>query len=89
MASIRGPFVANLFMEEFQTKAINTAINPQRLLLKYFDDSFIIQKTEHQAQFLECFNSLDPHIHFTTEDPNTDGSVPFSGTLAMPGPDNT
>ena len=34
-------------------------------------------------------NSIDPHIQFTTQDLNTDVSMPFLDTLVTPGPDNT
>ena len=48
-----------------------------------------MQKTEYNDQFLEHINSIDPQIQFSTEDPNSDGSLPFLDTLATPELDNT
>ena len=45
--------------------------------------------TEHRTHFLHYINSIDPHIQFTTEEPNTDGSILFIDTHVTPGPDNT
>ena len=88
MGSLISPIMTNLFIEEFETKAINTTIYPPRLWLRYVDDTFVIQKGECGNQFLQCINSIDPHIQFTKETPNTDGSIPFLDTLVLPEPDN-
>ena len=32
---------------------------------------------------------VGPHIHFTTEDAGTDGSIPFLGTIVMPQPEDS
>ena len=58
---------ANLFMEEFEIKAINTATNPPRIWVMYVDDTFVIQKAEHSHQFLQCIDSIDPYMQFTAE----------------------
>ena len=65
------PIVSNLFMEEFESKAISTAPNPPKLWLRYVDDTFVIQKAEYSKQFLHHISSIDPHIQFTTEDPDS------------------
>ena len=36
-------------------------------------------------QFLKYITSIVPHILFTTEDPNTNRSMPFLDTLVTPG----
>ena len=82
------PTVANQIMEEFETMPINITTNPPRLWLRYVDDTFVIQRTKHSIQFLEHFNSIDPHIQFTEETLNTDGSIPFVDTLVSPRPGN-
>ena len=77
MGSPISPLVANMFMEEFEIKAISTATPPPRVWYKYVDDIFVIKKVEYMQQFLHHLNSIDPHIQFTAEDPNTNGSLPF------------
>ena len=80
--------VANLYMEEFEIRAINTAEHPPRVWNRYVDDTFVVTKTSHKEEFLE-HNSLDPHIQFTSEPSREDGSMPFLDTLVMPQPDKS
>ena len=75
------PIMANLFMEEFETKAINSATQPPKLWLSYVDDTFVIQSAKCSNQFPQHINSIDPHIQFTQETPNTDGIIPFLDIL--------
>ena len=83
------PIVANLYMEDFENKAINTAEHPQRIWQRYVDDTFVVIDATKKQGFLEHINSVDPHIHFTTEDARTDGSIPFLDTIVMPQPDDS
>ena len=53
------PIVAHLLMEDFDNKAINTAINPRKIWKRYAD-TFVIQKTKHTTPFLQHINSTDP-----------------------------
>ena len=71
------PIVANLLMEEYESKAFNTANNPPRLCIRYVNDNFVIQNTEQRGQFLGHISPIDPLIQLATEDPNTEGSMPF------------
>ena len=85
-----GPIVASLFMEEFENKAIiYTTPNPSRLWLRNVDDTFLIQRVEHNNQFMQHINSIDPHIQFIHETADPQSSIPFLDTLFSPGPDNT
>ena len=80
--------VAKMFMEELKCKAISTATSPPMLWLKYVDESFFIQPAEQSQQFLQHINSIDPHIHFTTENPKDTDAIPFLDCLISPGPNN-
>ena len=64
------PLIANLFMEKLKFKAISSAPTPPHLWLRYMDDTFVTQQAEDSHQLLQHINSLDPHIQFTTDDPN-------------------
>ena len=55
--------VANLYMEDYETMAINTAEYPPRIWKRYVDDTFVVIDAVKKAGFLEHINSIDPHIH--------------------------
>ena len=76
-------------MEEFEPKVITSAAHPPRIWPRYVNDTFVIQKAVHSKQLLQQLNSIDPHTQFTQETSNTEGSIPFLGTLVWPWPDNT
>ena len=81
------PLIANLFMEEFEVKALGTDLNPH-LWLRFVDDTLVIHKPEHSTQLLHHINSQDPNIQSTVEESGTDGSIPFLDTRVIPGPNN-
>ena len=83
------PLIANLFMEEFEATALQSAPQPPNLWLWFVDDTLVIQEAEHSQQFLQHINSQNPNIQFTVEQPGTDGPIPFLATKVKPGPDNT
>ena len=56
--------------------------------LRFVDDTFVINRTEHSQQLLQHINNQDPHIQFTVE-PTQQGSLPFLDTLVTIQPDNT
>ena len=84
MGSPISPIVANLFMEDMEIKAINTLPCPPSLWKRYVDDTSTIIKTANKSSFLEHINSIDPNIQFTSEDPKSDGSMPFLDILITP-----
>ena len=88
MDSPISPLVASLFMEQFESKAINTAPNPPWLWLRYVDDTFVIQQAEHIHQLLQHINSFDKHIQFIAKILKDNGSSPFLDTLVYQGPNN-
>ena len=88
MGSPISPLIDNLFMEEFEFKALSTAHTPH-IWLGFVDDIYVIQKEEHSTSLLQHINTQDPHIQFTIEEPNQQGSLPFWDTQVSPGPNNT
>ena len=88
MRSPISPLIANIFMEEFEVKAIHFSPYPPSLLLRFVDDTFVINKEEHSQDLLQHINSQDPHIQFTVE-PTQQNSLLFLDTLFTIDPDNT
>ena len=84
MGSPIRPTMAIIYMEDFETKAINTAEYPPRIWKRYVDDTCVVIDAAKKEGFLEHINSIDPHIQFTTEDAKADGSFPFLDTIVMP-----
>ena len=88
MGSPISPLIANIFMEEFEVKALQSSPNPPSMWLRFVDDTFVINRTEHSQQLIQHINNQDPHIQFTVE-PTQQGSLPFLDTLVTIQPDNT
>ena len=82
------PIIANIFMEEFELKTLQSFPNPPSMWLRFVDDTFVINKAEHSQDLLQHINNQDPHIQFTVE-PTQQGSLPFLDTLVTIQPDNT
>ena len=89
MGSPISPIIANIFMEAFEQKAIATVLYPPRVWKRYVDDTWVIQQQEHQQQFLQHINTVDPSIQFTVEEAKEDGSIPFLDTVIKPEEDGS
>ena len=87
MGSPISPLIANIFMEEFEVKALSST-PPPFLWLRFVDDTFVINKAEHSQAVLQHINNQDPHIQFRVE-PTQQGSRPFLDTLVTIEQDNT
>ena len=66
MGSPISPIVANLYMEDFENKAMNTAECSPSIWKRYVDDTFVVIDATKKQGFLEHINKVDPYIHFTT-----------------------
>ena len=56
------PIVANLYMEDFEIKAMNTSEHPPRIWKRYVDDTLEVIESAKKGIFLEHINKMDPHI---------------------------
>ena len=84
MGSSISPIVANLFMENFEMRALQPSPNPPLLWKRFVDDTFVILKKAHKEEFLTHINSVDSNIQFTSEEPGPEGSLPFLDILITP-----
>ena len=81
MGSSLSPIVANIYMEHFETKALETALHPPSLWKRFVDDTFVILDTTHKEEFFQHINGIEEKIQFTAENTRADGSLPFLDTL--------
>ena len=89
MGSPISPIVANLFMEDFEKKAIDSSPHPPCFWRRFVDDTFTVIYAAHKRSFLDHLNSIDDHIQFTSEDSRPDGSMPFLDILIIPNQDGS
>ena len=88
MGSPVSPIVANIYMEEFEHLALNTAPERPRLWKRYVDDTFCIMKGNTVEEFLTHLNNLKPTIRFTME-LETDQGLPFLDAHLRKGADGS
>jgi len=69
--------IGNLYMEEFEERAIATATFKPKIWKGYVDDTFTIVGKVHLDGFLQHLNSQQPTIRFTMEI-EKDNTIPFS-----------
>ena len=89
MGSPLSPIVANIFMEEFEAKALSSAPHTPSLWKRFVDDTFVVIKSAHKEEFFNHINSIEEGIQFTAENTRADGSVPFLDTLVTPQADGS
>ncbi|GJQ66460.1 hypothetical protein Trydic_g4460 [Trypoxylus dichotomus] len=66
------PMIANIFMQDFETRALDTAKYKAKLWLRYTDYAFIVwtHSKEKLQDLLSDLNSLHPKIKITMETEN-------------------
>ena len=79
MGSPISPVVANLYMEQFESRALDTAPTPPTMWYRYVDDTMAKIHENTIDSFSEHLNSIDQHIQFTSEQ-EKDGRIPFLDT---------
>ena len=82
MGSPLSPTIANIFMEDFENKALDTARLKPSLWIRYVDDTFTVwpHGEEYLPEFIAHLNSITPGIKFTYEIENK-GQLPFLDVL--------
>ena len=65
MGSPVSHIVANLYMEDFEERALSSFSNPPRFWGRYVDDTMVILKTVDIDSFTSHINNISPHIKFT------------------------
>ena len=66
-------------MEEFETKALNTAPHPPSEWDRYVDDAYVIQLKQWVEELTHHINDQNDHINFTVE-PEKDNKLAFLDT---------
>ena len=80
MGSTVSPLIANLYMGEFEHKALNSFQHPIQLWMKYVDDTGVVIKRALVPTFTNHLNSQHPAIKFTIEE-EKDGKLPMLDVL--------
>ena len=77
MESPISPIVENIFMEDFENRALATSPCTPKTWKRFVDDAFTVIRKDQKEVFLDHLNSIHNGIQFTSEDPSEDGSIPF------------
>ena len=80
--------VANLAMEDFVEKALNSAPTKMHIRYHYMDDTFTILHEYAIQDFTDHINTQSEHIKLTIEAEH-DGQFPFLDTLVIVNDDGT
>ena len=86
MGSPVSPIVANLFMEWFESHAIETFIYELKLWRRYVDDTMVILSDALLEDFTLHINSVHPAISFTREE-EEDGCIAMLDAKITKGPE--
>ena len=82
MGSHVSAVIANIFMEDFEERAITSAIYKLKIWKRYVDDTLTILDRDQVDGFLQHLNNQQPTIRFTMET-EKDNSIPFLDTSVI------
>ncbi|XP_078698375.1 uncharacterized protein LOC144925943 [Branchiostoma floridae x Branchiostoma belcheri] len=89
MGSPLSPVLANLFMEEFERKALDTAPHRPKFWDRYVDDTAgIVNQQAHEQELFEHINQQHDSIKFTMER-EQDGRLPMLYVMLIKNQDRT
>ena len=77
MGSPISPIVANLFMEEFEVRAIQTTKNSPKIWKRFVDDTCVILRSANKEGFSITSTALTPGFNSHQRNPNQMGQSPF------------
>ena len=80
MGSPVSPTVANLFMEDYEGKALEAYQDPPKYWGRYVDDTLAVIKTSNIEPFTQHLNAQHASIQWTSE-LEADGKLPMLDTL--------
>ena len=78
------PIVANIFMENFEKEALETAPHPPSLWMRFVDDTFVILESQHKDEFFHHINSLENIINILWNTLDRKGNFPQWDSNPMP-----
>ncbi|CAG9569803.1 unnamed protein product [Danaus chrysippus] len=88
MGSPVSPIVADIFMEDFEVRALSSPTIRPLIYKRYVDDTFTILNKNKTSAFLNHLNSINNKIQFTIE-LEANNSLAFLDILVIRNPDNT
>ena len=67
MCSPVSPIVCNIYMEDFEQRALAEATDPPRWWKRYIDDTYTVLKKDQAETFTEYLNTINNDIKWMTE----------------------